>query len=67
MTNLIVRPKEGQPPPLAYSIAELVKATSLSRATIYENIKAGLLVSHKAGRRTILLAENVDRWLASLK
>ncbi len=67
MVKLIDRIEDGKPPMLAYSIGGLVAATSLSRATIYENIRGGLLVAHKVGRRTIILKESVDRWLSSLK
>lgn len=50
---------------LAYSIAELSKETSLSRATIYEHIRMGLLQRMKIGGRTIVLHDEVVRWLSS--
>ena len=52
-------------PKLAYSIAELVQATSLSRTTIYNEIKAGnLRVSHVGDRPLVEITE-AQRWLAS--
>lgn len=51
---------------LAYSIKETACITSLGRMALYEEIKAGRLKSHKAGRRTIVLADDIRAWLASL-
>jgi hypothetical protein len=50
---------------LAYSINGLAEATSLSRASIYEDAKAGKLkLTHKCGR-TIVLIEDAQAWLRS--
>ena len=51
---------------LAYSIAELPAITSLGRSHIYEEIKAGRLRTVKAGRRTLVLAGDLQTWLLSL-
>jgi excisionase family DNA binding protein len=51
---------------LAYSIAELPELISLGRSQIYEEIRAGRLRTVKAGRRTLVLAEDLRSWLLSL-
>jgi excisionase family DNA binding protein len=51
---------------LAYSIAELPAVVSLGRSHIYEEIRAGRLRTVKAGRRTLVLAEDLHAWLISL-
>lgn len=66
MIKFIDRNEDNKPPPLAYSIEGLAEGTSLSRALIYEHIKAGLLETRKCGRRTIVMREDAMRWLASL-
>jgi excisionase family DNA binding protein len=51
---------------LAYSIAELPELVSLGRSHIYEEIRAGRLRTIKAGRRTLVLAEDLREWLLLL-
>lgn len=41
-------------PPLAYSIREAVRASSLSRSTIYLHITSGSLRSVKVGGRRVI-------------
>ena len=52
--------------PLAYSIAEACQLARIGRTTIYAAIKAGDLSARKVGRRTVLLAAELTRWLESL-
>jgi excisionase family DNA binding protein len=52
--------------PLAYSIAEACAAARAGRTAIYEAIKAGELIARKRGRRTIILSEDLRRWLDDL-
>jgi excisionase family DNA binding protein len=52
-------------PPLAYSIAEACKLTSIGRTTIYAAIKAGELRTHKIGRRTLISANDLACWFDS--
>jgi excisionase family DNA binding protein len=68
-------PSEQQPPygggapffdQFAYSIEETARITSLGRTALYEEIKAGRLKARKAGRRTIIIADELRAWLASL-
>jgi len=51
---------------LGYTIAEAVKATGIGRTTIYADLKAGRLAARKRGKRTIILAEDLKSYLASL-
>ena len=51
---------------LAYSIRELETETSIRRSTIYKHIKAGQLRITKVGKRSIVLREEAERWLAAL-
>ena len=54
----------GHSTKLAYSISELTQVVPVCRTGIYEEIKAGRLHPTKIGRRTMILAAEVDRWLA---
>lgn len=51
---------------LAYSIEETARITSLGRTALYDEIKAGRLKARKAGRRTVVAADDIRQWLASL-
>ena len=51
---------------LSYGVADVVKASGASRSLIYEQIRAGKLKAHKLGRRTLILAADVQSWLAAL-
>ena len=50
----------------AYSIKEVTAAGGGSRSTIYEAIKNGTLKAKKRGKRTIILAPDLVRYLESL-
>jgi hypothetical protein len=50
----------------AFSIADLVEGSPLSRSTIYAEIKAGRLKARKIGRRTLVLGEDWRLFLTSL-
>jgi predicted DNA-binding transcriptional regulator AlpA len=52
---------------LAFSIRALSLATSISRSLIYQHIKLGLLKTRKVNKRTIVLREDAEEWLRSLK
>jgi excisionase family DNA binding protein len=51
---------------LVYSIREASAATGLSRSTLYLEIRDGRLAVRKAGRRTIILDEDLRDWLSRL-
>jgi excisionase family DNA binding protein len=52
--------------PLALGIIEAARAAGVGRSTIFEEIKAGRLKARKAGRRTLILCDDLAAWLASL-
>jgi excisionase family DNA binding protein len=52
--------------PLAYTIAEACAVARTGRTSIYEAIKAGHLVARKRGRRTVILPEDLRRWIENL-
>jgi excisionase family DNA binding protein len=51
---------------LAYTIAEAGKVSNTGRTVLYEEIKAGRLRAVKRGRRTLILADDLRRWLEAL-
>ena len=59
MTNKTLLPKNEYLPPLAYSIAESCRVTSLGRTRIYELIKQGRLQTRKIGKRTLIPAASL--------
>ena len=52
--------------PIAYTITEACSAARAGRTTLYEAIRAGVLRAVKRGRPTIILAEDLHRYLESL-
>ncbi len=51
---------------LGLSIDESCQASGLGRTKIYEAIGSGKLIAKKAGRRTIILPENLKAYLENL-
>ena len=52
--------------PIAYTIAEVCAEARAGRTAVYEAIKCGALIARKRGRRTIILSDDLHRWLDSL-
>ena len=52
--------------PLAYSIAEACEIARIGRTSIYEAINSGELIARKNGRRTVILCDDLRRWLQDL-
>ena len=52
--------------PMAVSIAQAVGLTGVGRSTIYKAIQRGELPIRKAGRRTLLLTDDLRRWIQQL-
>ncbi len=52
--------------PYSYSIRQVSENTGLGRTSLYEEIKTGRLRAVKNGNRTLVLAEDLRSWLASL-
>jgi len=51
---------------LAHTIETASRTSTCGRTSIYATIKANNLKARKIGRRTIILDEDLRRWLASL-
>lgn len=54
------------PSPVARSIEDTASRVGCGRTTIYGAIKSGSLTARKIGRRTVILDEDLRRWLSSL-
>ena len=52
--------------PLAHTIAEACARSSIGRTAIYELINTGQLPARKRGRRTLILANDLQRCLETL-
>ena len=50
----------------AYGIAQVCAALAIGRTSVYRLLSSKQLRSVKIGRRTIVLAQDLDRYLASL-
>jgi excisionase family DNA binding protein len=56
-----------QPPPIvAYSVPEAMLALGLCRDSIYKLIKQRKLVARKVGKRTLILAEDLQAFTKAL-
>jgi len=52
--------------PIAHSIEQVTKLTNCGRTSIYAVIKSRELHARKIGRRTVILDEELRRWLKAL-
>ena len=50
----------------AFSIDEFAKSAGVGRDKIYEEIRTGRIRARKAGRRTLITADDARRYLDSL-
>ncbi len=51
---------------IAFTILDAAKVSGLGRSTVYELIAAGKLEARKSGARTLILADSLRRYVASL-
>jgi excisionase family DNA binding protein len=49
--------------PLAYSVAEACAVARAGRTAIYEAIREGALTARKRGRKTLILPDDLRRWV----
>ncbi len=52
--------------PIAVTIPEAVRATGMSRSSLYEALKKGELTARKAGRRTLIPFAELEAYLGRL-
>jgi excisionase family DNA binding protein len=52
--------------PLVYSIPEACSLAHTGRTALYQAINSGALPARKRGKRTLILDEDLRRWLQSL-
>ncbi len=51
---------------MAYTIAEACAAAGIGRSSLYKAIRAGELRAIKCGRRTLVLRNDLYRWLGGM-
>ena len=51
---------------IAYTVAEAIEALGIGRTTLNAAIGSGELKTRKLGRRTLILARDLDAWLGAL-
>lgn len=62
----MVRVNEGNPGLLGFSVQQAAKSAGVGRTTIYEELARGRLRAKKVGRRTLILASDLEAWLQCL-
>lgn len=52
--------------PMAYSVSDVVEMVGIGRTKFYDLVKSGEIKTRKVGNRTIVLAIDLEAWLATL-
>ena len=63
VVNLLADELAFQPQPIAITVQEAARATSLSRSLIWRAISSGDLEARKVGRRVVVETEALRAWL----
>lgn len=50
----------------ALTVAEFCETYGVGRSLFYEELKAGRIEARKAGKRTLILRDEAERWARSL-
>jgi excisionase family DNA binding protein len=53
------------PNPIVHSVPDACSLSGLGRTSLYEAIRSGALRAVKCGRRTLILDDDLRRWLQS--
>ncbi len=56
---------DTDPRPIAFSVADVARATTVSKQTIYAGIEAGRLRAVRVRSRLVIPREAVDEWLSA--
>ena len=56
----------SEPEPLAYSVKDAMRLISTSRKGFYAAVNSGRLKARKSGKRTIVMASDLQAYLAAL-
>ena len=51
--------------PIAFTIAEACAVARAGRTSLYEAIRKGTLTARKRGRKTLILPDDLQRWVES--
>jgi excisionase family DNA binding protein len=51
---------------MAYDLKAACRISGLGRTTLYAALKSGALTAHKCGRRTVILAADLEAFLKGL-
>jgi excisionase family DNA binding protein len=57
---------EPKPKPIAVGIVQAANIAGVGRSFLYEEIRQGRLRIRKAGRRTLVVLSDLDRWISAL-